>query len=284
MPTTDASSTGGPGERIAFRRPAHLRGVELLEARSTDRLYTMFHERYAISLNLGPAGAAQYRRATHEHPHDVLFLAEPGELHRCVRADGPLDFLVIFVDAALVREAAGGEGATSPVHWNRVMSEPGDPRAAAMRALARCAAQDGALAAACVLADTLTGLVRAFAEPHRADARASSARGARPHVLRARELLDDRYAEDVPLDTIAREVGLSREHLVRAFAAEFGTPPHAYVMQVRVTRARAMLAAGASAGSVAVRCGFCDQSHMNRWFRKTVGVTPAAYARRAARR
>ena len=275
MPGADPTAPSPPAELISFRRAHHVPGVELLEARATDRLYTMFHERYAISLNLGPSGAAHYRRRTHEHPTDVLFLAEPGELHRCVRADGPLDFIVVFVEPAVMRDVAGTDGSDAPLHWRRVMSDPDDPCALALRALTRCHARDGVLAAETAVTEVLSALLRSFSEAsprHRSPA-------ARPNVLRARELLCDLVAHDVPLAAIAREVGLSREHLLRAFRAEFGTTPHSYVMQVRVARARAMLAAGSSAGAAAVACGFCDQSHMNRWFGKTFGVTPGRYAR-----
>ena len=250
-----------------------------MQARSTERLYTMFHERYAISLNLGPAGAAQYRRGTHEHPTDVLFLAEPGELHRCVRADGPLDFVVLFVDPKRMKEAAGGDG-SAPVHWRSVMSDARHPGATSLRALAQCPWEDGALAAESALAAVLSALIRSFAEPpHGSVSAAARSRTVRPRVLRARELLCDRLSEDVPLESVAREVELSREHLVRAFRAELGATPHAYLMQVRVARARSMLQAGASATVAAHACGFYDQSHMNRWFEKTVGITPHRYAR-----
>lgn len=49
-------------------------------------------------------------------------------------------------------------------------------------------------------------------------------------------------------------------------------------MHLRVARARVLLAEGGRPIDVAHACGFCDQSHLNRWFRKTVGVTPRSYA------
>ena len=56
-------------------------------------------------------------------------------------------------------------------------------------------------------------------------------------------------------------------------------PPHAYHLQLRIDRAKRLLAAGSAPARVANDSGFVDQSHLTRHFRKWVGVTPGAYAR-----
>lgn len=66
------------------------------------------------------------------------------------------------------------------------------------------------------------------------------------------------------------------------FRARFGFTPHAYLTQVRVARARELLAAGAPIARVAFAVGFADQSHLTNRFKQWVGVTPAEF-RRAAR-
>jgi len=63
-----------------------------------------------------------------------------------------------------------------------------------------------------------------------------------------------------------------------------GVPPYAYLVQLRVNRAQAMLCAGSSVSDVAYACGFCDQSHLNRMFKKAVGVPPGKYVRQAGLR
>jgi AraC-like DNA-binding protein len=106
---------------------------------------------------------------------------------------------------------------------------------------------------------------------------------------RIRDALHDRLSEDRSLDDLARDVGLSRTYVVHAFRRTFNLPPYEYLMHIRVAKARDMLAAGRRPIDVAHECGFCDQSHLNRWFRSVVGVTPGEYRqgvapRRAMRR
>jgi AraC-like DNA-binding protein len=56
-----------------------------------------------------------------------------------------------------------------------------------------------------------------------------------------------------------------------------GVPPHRYQTIVRVNRARKLLAEGAALSDVAYLTGFCDQSHLNRCFKKVLGLTPGRY-------
>src|SRR6202042_38492 len=94
-----------------------------------------------------------------------------------------------------------------------------------------------------------------------------------PAAERIRQVLHDRLTEDLTLDDLTGAVSLSRAYVVRAFHRAFGLPPHEYLMQLRVARARTLLSNGERPTDVAHACGFYDQSHLNRWFQKVVGVT-----------
>jgi AraC-like DNA-binding protein len=98
-------------------------------------------------------------------------------------------------------------------------------------------------------------------------------------VARARELLHEQISDESSLDDLAAEVGVTKPYLVRAFAREVGLPPHEYQMHLRVARASRLLARRLPAGEVAHEVGFYDQSHLNRWFKKVIGVTPGQYAK-----
>ena len=95
-----------------------------------------------------------------------------------------------------------------------------------------------------------------------------------------RDLLLSDIGNDLSLPEVANSVGLSAGHLHRAFRRRFGLPPHAYLVQARVNRARRMLQAGASIVDAASTTGFADQAHLTRHFKRLVGLTPGRYVKR----
>jgi AraC-like DNA-binding protein len=97
-------------------------------------------------------------------------------------------------------------------------------------------------------------------------------------VRRSKKFLDEHYADPVPLRELARLTGLSPYHLNRSFCRQVGMPPHAYQLQVRISRAKSALRRGSSIAGVALATGFADQSHFTRVFRRLVGDTPAQYS------
>lgn len=92
-----------------------------------------------------------------------------------------------------------------------------------------------------------------------------------------RQRLDEEPAQAEDLETLAREAGLSRFQLIRAFLRHTGLTPHAYHMQRRALLSRRLLAEGMPPAEVAAACGYVDQSHMHREFRRRFGLTPGAY-------
>lgn len=81
-------------------------------------------------------------------------------------------------------------------------------------------------------------------------------------------------------DSMARSAGLSVSHFTRAFRATFGATPYAYVLQERMERAKRLLRQGVDSFSqVALACGFSDQAHFCKLFKRMNGVTPTAWLR-----
>ena len=97
-------------------------------------------------------------------------------------------------------------------------------------------------------------------------------------LQRAREFLDHHYWQNVSLDQLAEQVHLSPFHFLRVFKEAFGLPPHAYLTQTRVLRAKQLLSVGNPIAQVAQDVGFVDQSHLNKHFKRIVGITPRQYA------
>jgi AraC-like DNA-binding protein len=109
-------------------------------------------------------------------------------------------------------------------------------------------------------------------------------RPADPAVRTAVDYLRGDATRNISLDELAAVVGVGKYHLIRQFCAATGIPPHAYQIALRVNLARRLLERGERATHVATLAGFCDQSHLNRHFRRRLGLTPAQYARAIARR
>jgi AraC-like DNA-binding protein len=85
-----------------------------------------------------------------------------------------------------------------------------------------------------------------------------------------------RDAGNLTVERLARELGVNRRQLERRFAAEVGLSPKEVAGVYRFRRALASLCAGGAAASVAVSCGYFDQSHMTRDFKRYSGRTPHA--------
>lgn len=81
---------------------------------------------------------------------------------------------------------------------------------------------------------------------------------------------------------LARSANLSVGHFTRSFEQATGLPPHRYLLHVRLSRARRLIAQRApevSLAEIAATCGFSDQGHLGRHFRRVFGMTPAGFRR-----
>lgn len=107
--------------------------------------------------------------------------------------------------------------------------------------------------------------------------------GAEPRaVALAKELLAARLGEPPSLEELATLVNLSPFHFARVFRRATGLPPHAWLKQRRLEQARALLRSGCAPLQVALQLGFADQSHLNRQFKQSYGVSPGEYRRACA--
>lgn len=85
----------------------------------------------------------------------------------------------------------------------------------------------------------------------------------------------------LPIMELARQANMSLSAFERRFKAEVGMTPRNFEKHVRVTRAsRELLESNMPLVDIALRHGYCDQSHFTREFRRTFGTTPARYRRR----
>jgi AraC family transcriptional regulator len=84
----------------------------------------------------------------------------------------------------------------------------------------------------------------------------------------------------LPLRELASIVRLSPSYFSRAFKGASGQAPHAFILSRRIARARLEMLKGVEPlAQIALACGFADQAHLARVFRRSAGLTPAVWRR-----
>jgi len=262
-------------------------GFDLLSATYVHHRFDLHtHETYVLGVVVGGAARFAWRGATYLSPRGTVMLIEPEVPHTGGAAiDEGWTYRILYPPHELVRAVARqvtGRDGYEPSFAAPVIE---DPRLA--RALVRAygAVEDDASAfeKESLLVEAL-GLLVARHSRAEGTRRApdGSARG-RAHLARAiRSHIDARASSRVSLAELAEAAGVSPFHLGRVFKEHFGLPPHAYLKQVRIRRAKELLARGVSPAEVAIDVGFFDQAHMSRHFRRTVGVAPGRFAKERA--
>ena len=272
---TAGDPSASPREVTTYFRPAGLAGVEALHASFVTHEYRPHsHPTWTVAMMERGAAAFALDDTDQQARDGELFVLEPESVHTGVpAAPGGWAYKVLYLDPALIGAWAEDDAAPQAARW--VVFRDAALRAAlaaAHRALAQeppgLAVDDAVLAA--------VDRLRPHLRPGAGRTRTAPEHAA---VRRARRLLEERWAEPVTLAELAAHAGLSRFELARTFRAQVGLPPHAFQLDLRIARARALLAAGDSPAAVAAACGFCDQAHLTRVFKRAVGVTPGRYAR-----
>ena len=102
---------------------------------------------------------------------------------------------------------------------------------------------------------------------------------------RAKELMSTHLGREISLAFVASECRLSVSHFARSFKQCTGKPPHRWLLENRVDRAKELLIdAELPLAEIALECGFSDQSHFTRVFSRTVGTSPGTWQRLRLRR
>ena len=274
------------GEFAKLWRDEQLGGLELLRARYVTFAFSPhFHNTYAIGIT--EAGAQAYSSGRGRNtlmPAGSVAVVHPGEVHASRSGSaGGWAYRMLYPSADALQRAASeatGRERRAPVFRSPVIADDG--LAGLVRRL-HSAIEDPATPAI----ERESRLVWALAQ---LVARHSDDRLDLPNpaplpraVGSIRDFLNDSYAENISLQQLVDLVQLSRFHLLRLFRDSIGLPPHAYLKQIRVERAQALLRAGVPVGQVAVRVGFFDQSHLTRHFRSIVGMPPGRYQREQLR-
>ena len=261
-------------------------GIETLRARFQGHTHAYdahWNDSYLVGVTEQGVQQFNCRRTRYQSLAGNVFLLEPGEIHDGdAPTDGGFTYRTIYLDphwlerelSALFEEAPAG----SQLSFATTLAT--DPRLAQATSAAFQAIHTQELrivrqSALDRLFDSLTDHLHWRAR-YRDDPRL-------PRVAQvAREYLHAHLQHDLSLDEVAAVCGVDRFRLTRAFKAAYGLPPHAYLVQLRVAKARQLLSRGETPANVAMTLGFADQSHLGRWFVRAYGLTPAAYRKRCS--
>jgi AraC-like DNA-binding protein len=264
------------GERADLFLARNFDRLECLSASFSSHAYAPHrHESFVIgAIEAGcetfrVRGVRQYAR-----PGQIAFV-NPLETHDGEPHGEGYNYRMTYPDAGLLREVAGslaGRETNATPFFPEPLVE--DDEGAMLFSAAHCVIEQGR--------DALAGeemLLRFYARCLSLHAHwpvAALGCEAGPVAL-ARMIVEERFDEDLSLADLSRLTGLPRHHLIRAFRAQTGLTPHAFLVDVRVRRARDRLRMGQTPGEVAAATGFCDQAHLTRAFKARYGVTPGVF-------
>lgn len=259
-------------------------GIETLRAYFRGHAYDPhWHDSYLVGFTEQGVQQFNCRRTRHQSTPGKVFLLEPGDIHdgEAPTEDG-FTYRMLYLDPqwltreiSAVFDKAPDHGELSFAHTLTTDSQLTLAIAQAFETLHR-----GELKI--VRQTALDGLLERLTTHLHWRARYGEDPRLPLVALKAREYLHDHAHEDIGLDQLAATTGVDRFRLTRAFKAAYGMAPHGYLVQLRLAKARRMLALGEQPAAVATALGFADQSHLGRWFVRAYGLTPALYRKRCS--
>lgn len=272
-----------PRDFAQYSTVAGLGGLEIMRARWVEHSFAPhMHDFYAVSLNYGGRGAFHCCGAVHNAKPGTCNLIAPGEFHtgQAASEEGWI-YRNLYIQPSLM------ETLLEALEWQKPLDvrfrSPLVKDMPLATRLARTFAGLSGFHSLLYKESMLLSVVARLATTHFLPAQSLPYPGhEHAAVRRIREWLDAHPEQNISIHSLADTAGLSPYYLVRVFHKEVGIPPHRYQKNVRVLRARKLLASGAALSEVAYLLGFCDQSHLNRCFKATLGVTPGEYATRGS--
>ena len=98
-------------------------------------------------------------------------------------------------------------------------------------------------------------------------------------VREALKIISSRLFDDLKLDNLAKEIGISKDHLSLLFKKSFNTTIPQYIKSQRLGVAKEMLTRGATLSEVAEKTGFSTESYFIKCFKDEFGMTPGEFTK-----
>ncbi len=262
-----------PNNRARYWADRRVRGLTLLHADFTRHDYAP-HRHDALVVAVTELGGAEFssRGRSDEARPDVMMVFNPDEPHsgRMGRSER-WRYRSLYLDAQALAGLKSGLGIDAIPYFTRNLFTDRD-------LIAGFLALHRALDAGEVAAETMLASFGALFRRHGSgDRRALAAPRDRALLDRVIARMRDRDAENLSLADLGMAVGLTPFQLIALFKRGTGLTPHAYLTQLRLDRAMGYLAEGRSIVETALLAGFCDQSALQRHFKRVHGFTPLQF-------
>lgn len=268
-------------EQTRFWRDDRFRAMECMTATFiTHEFAPHSHDTFSIGAIEAGCQVAMIRGEREHTGPGALYLINPGETHDGQPGgDSGYRYRMVYPDKELfveiLEEATGRSFEGTPSFSRQLLT---DPQLAQAFNRAHRRLEDGS--SALEGEESMYSVLSAMFARHGSAIIAQQVFCEPKAVRRARDYIEAHFDREISLERLAREAGLSRAHLIRAFRKHYFITPHAYQTDLRVRHARQLLSAGAAPSETALACGFADQAHLTRQFKARVGLTPGQYRQR----
>ena len=251
-----------------------LDNVECFRACALDHHYERHsHQAYAIGAFEEGVGGNDCRGSVHYTPAGSIVVMNPGEVHTGYAADErPLSYRMLYVGREAFEKMLPDK-ANLPYFDNLCIHDNGWAKQIVALQQTLETSLNTLEQQTCFI-ETLTAFVHAYGQ-----AVSASTTGREPQAVKQiKAFLHAHYQQNISIDDLVQVAHLNRAYLIRTFRRAVGLPPYTYLLQIRIERAKQLLAQGMPIAQVAYEVGFADQSHLTRRFKRITGITPRQYA------
>jgi len=250
--------------------------LELFRAEAISYSYARHsHSGYSIGIIEAGVGGNYYRGSTYLAPSKSVVFMNPEEAHTGYSAEElPLTYRMLYPSVDLIQQIANEvQMRDFPYFKDAVVQSKILARniLSLHQALER---SNNRFEQQIQLIEVLSDILLNYA-----DGKSQSIRLGKEHqaVRLIKEYLRDNLSSDISLEQLVKITRLNRSYLIRVFRKDVGMTPYTYLNQIRVERAKQLLRKGMSIADAAIAVGMSDQSHLNRHFKRIVGITPGRY-------
>ena len=247
--------------------------------------------KHMICLSLRDCQTERRVNGGHLHCHHVRHgevIVFPAASEHWVRWQEQAEFLLLFLDPSLLTRVSEELASDTSIEMMASEQERDDPLLLQVVLALKAEIDEGMVASSSLYAESLTTTLAVHLLRHYTVWQPA------PHEVLDKypasllqqviEYIHENLDQPLTLAELSPVAGMSPYHFARLFKHVTGVPPHQYVLNTRVERARGLLLQGKlTIAQIASQVGFFDQSHLTRSFKRLVGVTPQTLLRQSSK-